>query len=83
VWRGGGNRDAGSPSAGADAVGAAVEAVFIDADGTVRREPISRCSNVAFERGTGVVIDVRPDQRIASCGQRRRGDPPPTGLVTS
>ena len=38
--------------AGRRTVGAAagVEVEFIDADGTLRREPLSGCWNVAFER---------------------------------
>jgi hypothetical protein len=31
-------------------LGAVAEAEFIDADGTVRREPLNRCWSVAFER---------------------------------
>jgi hypothetical protein len=67
VWRGGGgDRNAGPPLPGATAVGAAVEAEFIDADGTVRREPLSRCWSVAFER-------VSPVRRFSSFrGQRNR-----------
>jgi len=45
---------------------AAVEAEFIDADGTPRREPLSSCWNVAFER-------VAPVRGFASFrGQRNR-----------
>lgn len=36
--------------AGAGGLGATVEAEFIDAVGAVRREPLSRCWNVGFER---------------------------------
>ena len=54
------------PLAGAGALGAVAEAEFIDADGTVRREPLSRCWSVAFER-------VSPVRRFASFrGQRNR-----------
>jgi hypothetical protein len=46
---GGDDRNAGSPLAGTGALGAVAEAEFIDVDGTVRREPLSRCWSVAFE----------------------------------
>jgi hypothetical protein len=66
VWRGGGDRNAGPPLPSATAVGAAVEAQFIDADGTVRRESLSRCWSVAFER-------VSPVRGFSSFrGQRNR-----------
>jgi len=47
---GGDGRNAGPPLAGTGALGAVVEAEFIDVDGTVRRELLSRCWSVAFER---------------------------------
>src|SRR6266700_2732199 len=67
MWRGGGDdREAGPPLADAEAAGTVVEAEFIDADGTVRREPLSRCWSVAFER-------VSPVRGFASFrGQRNR-----------
>ena len=44
------------PAVGQSAVAAAdVEIEFIEADGTLRREPLSGCWNVAFER----VVPVR------------------------
>jgi hypothetical protein len=47
-------------------LGVVVEAEFIDADGVVRREPLSRCWSVAFER-------VSPVRGFASFrGQRNR-----------
>jgi hypothetical protein len=68
MWRGdGGDRNASPQLAGAGTLDAvAVEAEFTDADGTVRREPSSRCWDVAFER----VLPVRgfPSFR----GQRNR-----------
>ena len=67
MWRGGGgDPDAGPPLAGAGALDAAVEVEFIDADGMVRRELLSRCWSVAFER-------VSPVRGFASFrGQRNR-----------
>ena len=63
---GGSDKNAGPPLPGAAAMGAVAEAEFIDADGAVRREPLSRCWNVAFER-------VLPVRRFASFrGQRNR-----------
>jgi hypothetical protein len=63
---GGGDRNAGPPLPGAVALGAAAEAEFIDADGMVRRELLSRCWGVAFER-------VLPVRGFASFrGQRNR-----------
>jgi hypothetical protein len=60
---------AGSGSAmGRQPAGAAadVEVEFIEADGTLRREPLSGCWNVAFE-------GVAPVRGFASfCGQRNR-----------
>jgi hypothetical protein len=51
VWRGGGgDPNAGPPLPGAAALGAVAEGEFIDADGTVRREPLNRWWSVAFER---------------------------------
>ena len=67
VWRGGGDDgNAGPQLAGAGAVGAVVDAEFIDADGTVRRESLSRCWSVAFER----VLPVRGFSSFR--GQRNR-----------
>jgi hypothetical protein len=63
---GGGDRDAGSPLPGAAALGGVAEAEFIDADGAVRRELLSRCWSVAFER----VLPVRGF--AAFRGQRNR-----------
>jgi hypothetical protein len=68
VLLGGGGDDgqAGPQLAGAGGLGAAVEAEFIDADGTVRREPLGRCWSVAFER-------VSPVRGFSSFrGQRNR-----------
>jgi hypothetical protein len=67
VWRdGGGDLAAGPSLAAAVALGASVEAEFVDVDGTVRREPLSRCWGVAFER-------VSPVRGFASFrGQRNR-----------
>jgi len=58
--------NAGPERAGAGGLDAVVQAEFIDADGTVRREPLSRCWSVPFER----VLPVRgfPSFR----GQRNR-----------
>jgi hypothetical protein len=47
---GGDDGNAGLQLAGAGGLGAVAEAEFIDADGTVRREPLARCWTVAFER---------------------------------
>jgi hypothetical protein len=47
---GGDGRNAGPPLAGAGALGAVVEAEFIDVDGIVRRGPLGRCWSVALER---------------------------------
>jgi len=67
VWRGGGgDPNAGPPLPGAAAWGAVAEAEFIDADGAVRREPLSRCWSVAFER----VLPVRGFSSFR--GQRNR-----------
>jgi hypothetical protein len=66
MQRGGeiGNADLLLP--GAWASGVVVEAEFIDPDGVVRREPLSRCWSVAFER-------VPPVRGFASFrGQRNR-----------
>jgi hypothetical protein len=69
VWRGGGgDRNAGPPLPGAAAVDAVAEAEFIDADGTVRHEPLSRCWSAAFER-------VLPVRGFASLSRRRQGEP--------
>jgi hypothetical protein len=58
--------NAGPQLAGTGALDAVAEAEFIDADGTVRREPLSLCWNVAFER-------VRPVRDFPSFrGQRNR-----------
>jgi hypothetical protein len=67
VWRGGGgDPNASPPLPDAAALGAVAEAEFIDADGAVRREPLSRCWSVAFER-------VLPVRRFSSFrGQRNR-----------
>jgi hypothetical protein len=68
VWRDGGGdgRSGGPPLAGAGRLGAAVEAEFADVDGTVRREPLSGCWSVAFER-------VSPVRGFSSFrGQRNR-----------
>ena len=58
--------NAGLQLAGAGGLDAVAEAEFINVDGTVRREPLSRCWSVAFER-------VRPVRGFPSFrGQRNR-----------
>ncbi len=67
MWRDGGDgRNAGPQLTGAGGLDAVAEAEFIDVDGTVRREPLSRCWSVAFER-------VPPVREFSSFrGQRNR-----------
>ena len=66
---GSGDGAGGLPLTGAgapDAVAEVAEAEFVDVDGMARREPLSRCWNVAFER-------VRPVRGFPSFrGQRNR-----------
>jgi hypothetical protein len=70
VWRGGGDDpNAGPPMRGAAALGAVAEAEFIEADGTVRREPLSRCWGVVFER----VLPVRGFASFRGSGTGRAG----------
>jgi hypothetical protein len=74
VWRDGGDgTNAGPQLAGAGAVGAVAEAEFIDSDGTVRREPLSRRWSLAFER----VPPVRgfPSFRGNATGRAGGGSP--------
>ena len=73
MWRDGDDgRDAGPLLASAGALDAVAEAEFIDVDGTVRREPLSRSWSVAFER----VPRCGVSRRFGGSGTGRRPPAP-------